>query len=236
MDSMLGLLVMFFMFVFQQSDCHSAPSCGNFMKDWYPNVEPQSSVPPYALNVSDEGDKFDMYSWRHPTYGPKTVQTVRLSGLMSGNSTEKFIGFFITARNEFNDEENGHFISPLPNGTSRMECKNSQSQMIEIANNSTSGLEWTRIDIKWQAPEKHPAGKITISASVLKEHGVFWEGISVTLGYICSGPLCANHCPNGYAETKFGCTTCICAGVQAISGSLLGPFLAVLSLSFHFMM
>ena len=49
---------------------------------------------------------------------------------MSGNSTEKFIGFFITARNEFNDEENGHFISPLPNGTSRMECKNSQSQMV----------------------------------------------------------------------------------------------------------
>lgn len=45
------------------------------MKDWYPNVEPQSSVAPYALNVSDEGDKFNMYSWRDPTYGPKTVQT-----------------------------------------------------------------------------------------------------------------------------------------------------------------
>jgi len=29
---------------------------------------------------------------------------------------------------------------------------------------------------------------------------------------VCSGPLCANHCPNGYAKTKFGCTTCTCAG------------------------
>ncbi len=33
---------------------------------------------------------------------------------------------------------------------------------IEVVKNSTSGKEWTSIDIKWRAPEKHPAGKITI--------------------------------------------------------------------------
>ena len=40
---------------------------------------------------------------------------------MSGNDTEKFIGFLITAKNEFDDEENG---------ASRMECKGQNSQMV----------------------------------------------------------------------------------------------------------
>jgi len=88
--------------------------------------------------------------------------------------------------------------------------------------NSTSGKEWTSIDLKWRAPKKHPAGKITISASVVKEHGVYWEGVSVTMGYHCAGPRCSNRCPNGYAKTKFGCTTCTCAGARAITGSVLG--------------
>lgn len=31
--------------------------------------------------------------------------------------------------------------------------------------NSTSGNEWSSIVLKWSAPEKHPAGKITIRYS-----------------------------------------------------------------------
>ena len=59
--------------------------------------------------------------------------TVRLSGLMSGNSTASFIGFLITAKNEFEDEENGQFIAPLPAGVSRMECKqNIQTVMCRL--------------------------------------------------------------------------------------------------------
>lgn len=49
---------------------------------------------------------------------------------MSGNETEKFIGFLITAKNEVDDEENGNFIAPFPDGASRMECKNQTSQMV----------------------------------------------------------------------------------------------------------
>ncbi|KAJ7371728.1 hypothetical protein OS493_023063 [Desmophyllum pertusum] len=205
------------------------------MKDWYPNVKRQSSAAPYVLNVSDESGNFNRWSWQSPTYGSKTVQTVRLSGLMSGNGTEKFIGFLITAKNEFDDEVNGNFISPFPAGASRMECKDEQtSQMIEVVKNSTSG-NWSSIEIKWMAPEKHPGGKITISASVVKEHGVYWDGISVTLDHHCSGPRCANSCPNDvYAKTKFGCTTCKCAGA-AISGNLLVLLFAALSLVFYFM-
>lgn len=214
--------------VFQPIDGDDADiSCGNFMQDWYPSVQPQSSVAPYAVNVSGENGNFNQWSWRSPTYGSKSVQTVRLSGLMSGNDTEEFIGFLVTAKNEFDDEENGNFIAPFPDGASRMECKNQTSQLIEVVKNSTSGNEWTSIDLKWRAPEKHPAGKITISASVMKEHGVYWEGISVTLGYHCAGPRCGNHCPNGYAKTKFGCTTCTCAGAQETAGSILGLLFAI---------
>ena len=32
---------------------------------------------------------------------------------MSGNSTESFIEFLITARNELDDEESGQFLMPL---------------------------------------------------------------------------------------------------------------------------
>ena len=43
----------------------------------------------------------------------KLLYTVRLSGLMSGNDTASFTGFMITAKNEFEDEENGQFICLL---------------------------------------------------------------------------------------------------------------------------
>ena len=52
---------------------------------------------------------------------------------MSGNGTASFIGFLITAKNEFEDEENGQFIAPLPAGVSRMECKqNIQTVMCRL--------------------------------------------------------------------------------------------------------
>lgn len=224
LDIMLRLLCVWLFCVTQPVEGdNAAVSCGYFMQDWYPSVKPQSSVAPYALSVSDENGYFRQWSRRSPTYGSKTVQIVRLSGLMS----EKLIGFLIIAKNEFDDEENGNFIAPFPDGVSRVECKNQKSQMIEVVKNSTSGNEWTSIDLKWRGPGKHPAGKITISASVMKERGLYWEGISVTLGYHCAVPQCANRCPNGYAKTKFGCTTCTCAGARAITGSSLGLLFAI---------
>ena len=77
MDIMLRLLVSVLLFcVVQPIDGeNAAASCGNFMQDWYPGVEPRSSVAPYALNVSDENGDFSRGSWRTPTYGSKTVQT-----------------------------------------------------------------------------------------------------------------------------------------------------------------
>ena len=76
LDIMLRLLCVLLFCVFQPIDGDDADiSCGNFMQDWYPNVQPQSSVAPYALNVSDENGKFTQWSWRSPTYGSKTVQT-----------------------------------------------------------------------------------------------------------------------------------------------------------------
>lgn len=217
---------------FQEGNCHEShetTSCGNFMKDWFPGVSPQSAAAPYVLNVSDSDGNFDVSSWKEPRYDSERVQTVKLSGLMSGNNTTKFIGFLITARNEFDDEENGQFVAPFPAGVSRMQCKSDSQKIEEVKLNLTSG-NLTSIEIKWKAPKKYPAGKITISASVIKEHGVYWEGINVTLGYICAGPLCANRCPNGYAKTKFGCTTCICAGAQAIKSGFVGLLFAVFSL------
>ena len=50
---------------------NAAVSCGNFMRDWYPGVNPLSSVAPYALNISDENGDFS----RLPGYGTNTVQT-----------------------------------------------------------------------------------------------------------------------------------------------------------------
>ena len=53
---------------------------------------------------------------------------------MSGNDTASFIGFMITAKNEFEDEENGQFIQPLPSGVSKMECKQNNQKVIAIFN------------------------------------------------------------------------------------------------------
>ena len=40
------------------------------MKDWFPNIAPQTSVVPYVLNVSsDKNDKFNTQSWKEPRYG-----------------------------------------------------------------------------------------------------------------------------------------------------------------------
>ena len=50
---------------------------------------------------------------------------------MSGNNATKFIGFLITARNQFDDEENGQFVAPFLAGVSRMECK-SDSQKVNV--------------------------------------------------------------------------------------------------------
>jgi len=54
---------------------------------------------------------------------------------MSGNGTGSFIGFLITAKNEFKDEENGQFIAPLPAGVTRIECKqNNKTVMCSLSN------------------------------------------------------------------------------------------------------
>ena len=47
--------------------------------------------------------------------------------------SEKLIRFLIIAKNEFDDEENGNFIAPFPDGVSRMECKNQKSQMVRLS-------------------------------------------------------------------------------------------------------
>ena len=72
LDLMLRLLCVLLFCVVQPIDGNNAAvSCGNFMQDWYPGVNPQSSVAPYALNVSDENGDFS----RLPAYGSNTVQT-----------------------------------------------------------------------------------------------------------------------------------------------------------------
>ena len=48
--------------------------------------------------------------------------TVWLNGTWTGNETEKFVGFMIYVDNEFEDEESGHFVTPLPQGVSMTEC------------------------------------------------------------------------------------------------------------------
>ena len=50
-------------------------SCGNFIKDWFANVQPQTSAAPYVLNVSDSTGKFGMMSWKEPKYASEGVQT-----------------------------------------------------------------------------------------------------------------------------------------------------------------
>ena len=47
---------------------------------------------------------------------------VFLNGTNSDNVTETFTGFIIYIYNEFEDEESGHFVKPLPAGVSMKEC------------------------------------------------------------------------------------------------------------------
>ena len=75
---MLEILCVLVLCALQHVHCdNAAASCGNFMKDWYPSIQPQSSDAPYMLNVSDANGNFSQWSWRFPTYGSETglVQT-----------------------------------------------------------------------------------------------------------------------------------------------------------------
>ena len=70
----LVLLYTALLCAFQVANCEIA-SCGNFTKDWFPNVAPQSSVAPYVLNVSDADVNFTVWSWKHSEYRKEGVQT-----------------------------------------------------------------------------------------------------------------------------------------------------------------
>lgn len=48
--------------------------------------------------------------------------SVSLNGTHTGNGTEEFVGFMIYVYNQFEDEESGHFVKPLPEGVSMTEC------------------------------------------------------------------------------------------------------------------
>ncbi|PFX23557.1 hypothetical protein AWC38_SpisGene11909 [Stylophora pistillata] len=86
------------------------------------------------------------------------------------------------AYNEFEDEDSGDFLSPLPTGVSKRNCHfKSTAQYIEVLEKSTNSMQWNSIQIKCESPEKSISGRITISASVVKEYGVFWDGLSATL-------------------------------------------------------
>jgi len=67
------LYVVLSLFAFKEGICDNdseITSCGNFMKDWFPNIAPQTSVAPYVLNISSEfNDKFNTQSWKEPRYG-----------------------------------------------------------------------------------------------------------------------------------------------------------------------
>lgn len=52
---------------------------------------------------------------------------VFLNGTHSGNATEMFTGYIIYIYNEFEDEESGHFVKPLPAGVSMKECHFNQT-------------------------------------------------------------------------------------------------------------
>jgi len=205
------------------------------VKDWFPSdVKPQTSKPPYVLDViSPDGKSVleDMYRGE-PRYGPEQelTYTIFLNGTHSDNVTEMFTGFMIYVYNEFEDEESGHFVKPLPAGVSMEECHfNQTSQWIEYVENSTS-TNRSSLQVKWKSPKKYPAGKITISASVVKEQGVYWEGITLTLNHLCPLPGCTDveDCPHGLAKTKFGCQTCECAG----AGSNTVGFISLLVIVF----
>jgi len=193
--------------------------CG-MVEDWFPSgVEPQTSTPPYVLDVIRQRDgksvRDDMYQnkGRYDWHEKYTI-------FLNGTQSNKFTGFMIYIYNEFEDEGSGHFVKPLPAGVSMEECHfNLTSQWIEYVENSTSSDQWTSLQVKWESPQKYPAGKITISASVVKEQGVYWEDITLTLNHVCAIPGCniPNDCPDGLAKNKYGCEICECAGAGRIT-------------------
>ena len=58
---------------------------------------------------------------------PFCLNLVILNGTQSDNVTEMFTGFIIYIYNEFEDEESGHFVKPLPAGVSMEECHFNQT-------------------------------------------------------------------------------------------------------------
>ncbi|CAH3045445.1 unnamed protein product, partial [Pocillopora meandrina] len=158
--------------------------CG-MVKDWFPSgTKPQNSQPPYLLHITDPDGRsvYNNLYMDKPHYGPgQRTYTITLNGTRSGNMTQNFTGFMLYAYNEFDDEDSGDFLSPLPAGVSKRECLfNDTGQFIEALENSTNSMYWHSIQIKWRLPKESISGKITISASVVKEDGIFWDGISGT--------------------------------------------------------
>ncbi|XP_068720394.1 uncharacterized protein [Montipora capricornis] len=219
-------------------------ACPSFEKDYYP-VKPQTSNAPYMLNVTDEDGRSVYNMYEGPLYGPgQMTYTISLNGTPNGNTTETFVGFIINVYNEFEDEESGQFVKPPPEGASVTRChyrgkshfeRSYSSDYIvlnEVVQNSTGSMEWTSFQIKWTSPSKYPAGKITIRASVVKEHGVYWDGITLTLNYLCAMPGCylPGGCPYGLAKSKFGCTLCECAGAASITVPFSGLLLILLTI------
>jgi len=203
------------------------------VEDWFPgDVDPQSSSPPYVLDVIRQRDGKsvldDLYQ-NKPRYDWHENYTI----FLNGTESEEFTGFIIYIYNEFEDEERGHFVKPLPAGVSMKECHfNQTSQWVEYVENSTSSNQWSSLQVNWESPQKYPAGKITISASVVKEQGVYWKGITLTLNHVCAIPGCSipGDCPDGLAKNKYGCEICECAGAGSIAVGFTSPLVIALTL------
>ncbi|CAH3022339.1 unnamed protein product [Porites evermanni] len=103
-------------------------------------------------------------------------------------------------------------MAPLPQGVKKAECHyKNRSFMNEVVMNST-GKEWTDLQIQWNVLEVI-IFSFLFSASVIKEYGVYWDEIGVTLNFWCPKTGCRPEiCPHGFVTTKFGCITCECAG------------------------
>jgi len=151
---------------------------------WYRGYKPQNSSPPYVLDVTDQDGR------SISTYGPYVeMPTISLNGTRTGNKTEKFVGFIIYVYSEGTDEGSGFFVTPLPPGVSVEFChfephdesRNPFRNAIFVRNSTQK--EWDSFQIKWKSPMKNPSRKITISASVVKEYGVYWDGITLSLNY-----------------------------------------------------
>ena len=72
---------------------------------------------------------------------------VTLNGTRSGNMTQNFTGFMLYAYNEFDDEDSGDFLSPLPAGVSKRECLfNDTGQFVSKAHSNSED--------RWQSLEK----------------------------------------------------------------------------------